>query len=1128
MNNQIENISLNSAETQIKHVQIVNANNDSILSVSAEFRAVSAGINANSISLVSGGFVHPAELISIFNWSFNVYDQEKYLQLKTHDNVFDINQNTDIIPVSCFTTDLNDLTFNVSAYFNEISKNNYMSETSVSCILKNISVEWNTNEDIHLYFPNGNSLSSKEYNLNSLLVKKWNAEDIETGLYIDDSSISGVLTYNDNILSGSAKQLTTDELIDYDSVNLPVSAGFRSNNRISTIDTKNNVYIHIVDAQLKNTSLNFIVRSQDEAKFREVIERNLKGSSYINWINFDSDSLKFVTDISFSTSSLLNDETIDVSFTLGCYSPIDMTTFNIRSESISFTIINPVNWLSIDTIYINANENFDIVKLVCDTDSWDFDSDQYVKIIEPSEDSEILNYYEINYQNSEINSNPSSVLESVIPVSDVFNTAIEAKLYDPITQEKSTAADQKNVDIVVCSSNIELINESGIYNTPDILETRNGIPSSFVIENTFKYEYSPTSISNIVDFNFKSDSWIKTVDLVNGKDVIENTSEYTQHIDNKITIASAFLTINDDSFIVKPIKEFNIVDYGSPIFLNSIRPTLIFNINDVISSDISLFGYKNEIKDFDEKIVINDEVNIQTTVKNISGIVDVTNFKLPTNNLSWEELVSALPGLYIDDNGVLKGKVTDINVINELQKEQSLPYLMTVDDKTIALTFDYAYLSSYTGKSDEICEFTNVPDGLTINNNGLINSEILSKENILPEYNISLNVYDVFNGASSLLLSQENIANILLFDYKFGNDYLVLNELSGINNPSSVVSSWTKDDIFDLSETTFGLSSNIDFHILGDSLSCEVTSSNVLFKNINEQYEALTGEISAFANTNSSYCNNETLLLDTGKIIIPFMPNESKRTFLTQTVSYGKYYQLDSYSESKTINIEQFMQNANSNYTLPELLWKSSTLNGNYNDGIYTTELNDYGIFIFEDGSIFYKNNSSDENQIIDSVELTQYETNEYMDADNSIIFKLQNTNLDDYGAESLQTICIYDGFYILSGASVNNNTVIINIEFTQRKCMINHVSYEFEYNYDEDGNEILGSAPKHINMYGYDNGNIKFTHEYTPTNEEFHEETFNTDGPVSEIRLELETKDSTDIEYLVKIMNFKLSYVFD
>lgn len=1128
MNNQIENISLNNAETQIKHVQIVNAINDSILSVSAEFRAVSAGINTNSISLVSGGFVHPAELISIFNWSFNVYDQEKYLQLKTHDNIFNIDQNTDIIPVSCFTTDLNDLTFNVSAYFNEISKNNYMSETSVSCILKNVSVEWNTNEDIHLYFPNGNSLSTKEYNLNSLLVKRWNAEDTETGLYIDNSSISGVLTYNDNILSGSAKQLTIDELNDYGSVNLPVSAGFISNNRISTIDTKDNVYIHIVDAQLKNTSLNFIVRNQDETKFRETIERNLKGSSYVNWINFDSDSLKFVTDINFSLSSLLNDDTIDISFTLGCYSPIDMTTFNIRSESISFTIINPVNWIDNNTIYVNANESFDIVELVCNQDSWDFNSDQYVKIIEPSINSEILNYYEMNYQNSEINSNPSSILESVIPVSNVFNTIIEAKLYDPITQEKSAAADQKNVDIVVCSSNIEIINENGIYNTSDILETRNGIPSSFVVEDTFKYEYSPTSIFNIIDFNFKSDSWIKTIDLVNGKDIIENTSEYAQHIDNKITTASAFLTINDGSFIIKPIKEFNIVDYGSPIFLNSIRPTLIFNVNNIISSDISLFGYKNETKDFDEKIVINDEVNIQTSVKNINGVVDVIDFKLPTDKLSWEELVSTFPGLYIDDSGILKGKITNINVINELHKEQSLPYLINVDDKTIALTFDYAYLSSYTGKSDEIYEFTNIPDGLTINNNGLINSEMLSDKNMFPEYNISLNVYDVFNGASSLLLSQENIANILLFDYKFGNDYLILNELDGINDQSSTLSSWTKTGIFESSDTVFGLSSNVDFNILGDSLSCEITSSNILFKNINEQYEALTGEISAFANANSSYCNNETLLLDTGKIIVPFMPNESKRTFLTQTVSYGKYYQLDSYNESKTINIEQFMQNANSNYTLPELLWKSSTLSGNYNDGIYTTELDDHGIFIFEDGSIFYKNNASNENQIIDSVELTQYETNEYVDADNSMIFKLQNTNLDDYGAESLQTICTYDGFYVLSGASVNNGTVIIDIEFTQRKCMINHVSYEFEYNYDEDGNEILGSAPKQINMYGYDNGNIKFTHEYTPTTEEIHEETFNTDGPVSEIRLELETKSSTDIEYLVKIMNFKLSYVFD
>ena len=222
------------------------------------------------------------------------------------------------------------------------------------------------------------------------------------------------------------------------------------------------------------------------------------------------------------------------------------------------------------------------------------------------------------------------------------------------------------------------------------------------------------------------------------------------------------------------------------------------------------------------------------------------------------------------------------------------------------------------------------------------------------------------------------------------------------------------------------------------------------------------------------------------------------------------------------------MQNANSNYTLPELLWKSSTLSGDYDNGIYTAEANDHGIFIFKDGSVFCKNNSSNENSVIDSNELIQYETNVYKDEYNSITFTLQNTELNKYGAESLQNICTYDGFYILSGAVVKDNMISIDIEFTQRKCMINYVSYQFDYTYDDNGNTVLLSAPIQINMYGYDNKNEKFIHKYTPTNEEFHEETFNTDGPVSEIRLELETKDSTDIEYLVKIMNFKLSYVFD
>ena len=76
--------------------------------------------------------------MSLFNWSFNINDHEKCLQLKTHDNIINIDSTVDILPVSSVITDTNDLTFNVSAYFNEISKETYMTETPVSCIIKNV------------------------------------------------------------------------------------------------------------------------------------------------------------------------------------------------------------------------------------------------------------------------------------------------------------------------------------------------------------------------------------------------------------------------------------------------------------------------------------------------------------------------------------------------------------------------------------------------------------------------------------------------------------------------------------------------------------------------------------------------------------------------------------------------------------------------------------------------------------------------------------------------------------------------------------------------------------------------------------------------------------------------------
>ena len=92
---------------------------------------------------------------------------------------------------------------------------------------------------------------------------------------------------------------------------------------------------------------------------------------------------------------------------------------------------------------------------------------------------------------------------------------------------------------------------------------------------------------------------------------------------------------------------------------------------------------------------------------------------------------------------------------------------------------------------------------------------------------------------------------------------------------------------------------------------------------------------------------------------------------------------------------------------------------------------------------------------------------------------------------------------------------------------MINHVSYTFDNTYDDNGNEKLLSAPRQINISGYDNNTIMFTDTYTPGTAVTYDKTFNVTGPVSRIKLELKTNAITYNDYLVKLMNFSLSYIF-
>ena len=290
MNNKIESISLNKPETQIKDIKITNSDNGTILSVSAEIRAVSAEKAADTITLISGAYVNSSELLSLFNWSFNINDDEKYLKADINGTeINNINFNSDAIPVSSFLNDNEN--FSISAYFNKISDNTFMSKSTINYDLINVSVEWNDVSKIHLYFPNGKLGYTNKYNLENIMVKKWNKDeekDIETKLVVNTYREdvhplyypgANVLRYDEktSILREPYSNFSKKDLEKLHNAILPVSAVFVSNDKSVVIDTNNDIHFTIVDAPFKKHDLNYVIRTTNvellSSKLKVIIKK---------------------------------------------------------------------------------------------------------------------------------------------------------------------------------------------------------------------------------------------------------------------------------------------------------------------------------------------------------------------------------------------------------------------------------------------------------------------------------------------------------------------------------------------------------------------------------------------------------------------------------------------------------------------------------------------------------------------------------------------------------------------------------------------------------------------------------------------------------------------------------------
>lgn len=1161
--NKIESISLNKPETQIKDIKIANKDNDTILSVSAEIRAVSAEKAADTITLISGAYVNSSELLSLFNWSFNVNDDEKYLKADINGTeINNINFNSDAIPVSSFLNDNEN--FSVSAYFTKISENTFMSKSTINYDLINVSVEWNDVSKIHLYFPNGKLGYTNKYNLEDIMVKKWNKDeekDVETKLVVNTYREdvhplyypgANVLRYDEktSILRESYSNFSKKDLEKLHNAILPVSAVFVSNDKSVVIDTNNDIHFTIVDAPFKKHELNYVVKTTNIELLRSKLKVIIK-KAHVDWINFDYESMKYIN-LSLYDNDIYDDH---AEFFAGtrCNAP-DNTSFDVRTvEYKYFKFVNSPDWNTNKNIYINANESFDLLDYTCVKDRWIDNDIQYTKIIEPEDGADILNYYSIDYQNSDIDDIPTTILTPIKPIAKEFNTFVEAKLYDASTNYKSPLVDQEEFNIFVCSANININPKVNMFNTPNVLETRKGVTSSFIIDEAFNYAYYPTSIPDKVKLNIKADSWVSDVNYITGKEFIKNTAQYVPHLDIKTTEASAYITVDiknsSDKFIIKPIKEFNIVEYGAPVFVSSLRPTFIFDINaPVEKSPISLVGYKNDKKDFDEKISVNQDVNIKTDTKNVEGVSSVTSdYRLPNPNVSsWEELVSALPGLYITNDGMLNGKIINLDVINALSKKTSLPYLITVNNsKTIGLTIDYAYLSAYTGKDEDILSFQRIPTGLVTDNMGFITSGNLSKRDIYSEYNTLLDVYTTKqDNTSAMLLSSISVARLLFFDYRLKNkDILLSDSLNDSFNDVSGVLKYPIDKLFSLAKNPLGLKSHVKFEVSGnDFLTAEMTSSDVIFKNTSNQYGCLSADINIYALSKSDFYNYETLLLDSGNVLIPFIPSKDIRDNIQLPDLYGKYFQFNvGKKEFLLDNIYDLIQDKNEGkYLKPKPIYTAGTVYMTSDDIVRTwsTQGRD-AIVIYEDGRILYLNTATDYNMVIDSMNFSPVDDRktEFENDNGSVSINIYPT-LTEYGIDSIKNICNSEGFYITKDAPVSALTVYFSF---QRPCYVHNMSFDLDYFYNDNDEVVLKNLPERIKvdirrMLVDSSGNIYsesgFGHTIVPSSD-FKSEHFTDDEvyddltycPLTSVSLTFFVNNNTSDEYLFKIKNFKLSY---
>ncbi len=762
--------SLNETATFDNYILISN-NNQNIDQKSFRIRVVDAQPNNNTknISVMSNGNIFRSNLLNYFNWSDNISNDEMIIKASYTNNGITntktIDNNVTYFPITdLISSNVSSATIVLSSYMQYNDNNLYIASTNISVDINDITINWKFDSNVNIFIP---AKSSNNYiDLKNALIESINTYNVVGSLELSSNIILPKNLYiSDSVLYGNmSNEISGEILSSYVNLNVPINATYNEQNEITTnIDTFNNLYLTIVDAQINDTSefnIFHIIQPTNLSEFEnEFVDLQ---HNYITWINIPSGN-QIINNINAIQSA----SSIIVNYNICCSDDINTNIF-IKSAQKEYVVWPQLNWNNISPIYVKYDTNIDFTKeCFVQPFNWPATDENWLQQIQISENSEFTTNYTIN-----MNTQLSSDINTIAIPKNESNTGI----YDLILNGVISRTDSNNTlyNLNLTSNPVEIIVCNGIINpiSSNII-TRFGQIQNFQLSSFCTIDIQPSSIINNIDINFN----VPNTNWNINKQILNDINSYNLNINlpnslNALNETFSFnININD---IELNSLTFNVINYGIPYFVQNLltEKTIMIKNNEQIPNT-NLFKINNTSN---INIPINQNINIDLSIYGITQYDVEINNEFSNNlidQMLLSEIANNIPGLYISNNHIL-GKITNTAFIKQISNNYEIQ--LTGYTNKIIITYEESNIEINVNQNIDIDLLTYgiICKNSSVNNNSI--DELVSEtsleniSNIIPGlYILNNHICGIITDSNYLttLKYNNNIHEILVNDYKF-------------------------------------------------------------------------------------------------------------------------------------------------------------------------------------------------------------------------------------------------------------------------------------------------------------------------------------------------------------------------